>query len=265
MIIFLYGPDDWRREQNKKFIIEELKKKHPDLNLAVFDLSEENRLTEFHNFVRNQSIFGAEKTAVLENAFSAEGGDGSEKEIAGELKYSERDHSITVLLSERKMPPKAFGFLLGKPTVSQEFEYLAGKEWTDFINHEARNLGVSLEGLAVNLLTEIYKENTWGAVTELRKLSNLKRGTIRLKDLEELSLDVMPNYWQVFQGLKSGSAKSRLWALERMFLQNEPPPRIFNILASQWREKFPALAEYDVKIKSGKLDYEEALLDLVIG
>jgi hypothetical protein len=45
---------------------------------------------------------------------------------------------------------------------------------------------------------------------------------------------------------------------------NEAGPKLFNILASQWKEKTAAMAEFDFAIKSGKLEYEEALVDLVI-
>ena len=49
-----------------------------------------------------------------------------------------------------------------------------------------------------------------------------------------------------------------------MLSLNDPPPKIFNILAAQWQEKTPHMAAYDLAIKSGKLDYEEALTDLLI-
>ena len=44
----------------------------------------------------------------------------------------------------------------------------------------------------------------------------------------------------------------------------DPPPKIFNILASQWREKTHEMAEYDFAVKSGKLEYDDALLALVL-
>jgi hypothetical protein len=49
-----------------------------------------------------------------------------------------------------------------------------------------------------------------------------------------------------------------------MLAANDPPAKIFNILASQWQEKTPHMAEYDLAVKSGKVDYEDALVDLLI-
>jgi len=44
----------------------------------------------------------------------------------------------------------------------------------------------------------------------------------------------------------------------------DPAAKIFNILAAQAGEKIPRMADYDIAVKSGKLDYEEVLLDLAI-
>jgi hypothetical protein len=65
-------------------------------------------------------------------------------------------------------------------------------------------------------------------------------------------------------GLKSYDLKNRLYAFESMLALGDPAAKIFNILASQWQEKIPHMAEYDLAVKSGKVDYEEALVDLLI-
>ena len=78
-------------------------------------------------------------------------------------------------------------------------------------------------------------------------------------------LDVAPNYWGLLNGVKGYDVRSRLSALETLLAMNDPAAKLFNILASQWKEKIPQFAKYDAAIKSGKLEYEEALVDLVIG
>jgi hypothetical protein len=111
-------------------------------------------------------------------------------------------------------------------------------------------------------------------VTELQKLSGFAPGTaknsaaagnmIDKKDLDTFDLEVAPNYWGLLNGLKSFDVKNRLYSFEKMLSTNDPPAKIFNILASQWAEKIPHMAEYDLAVKSGKVDYEEALVDLLI-
>ena len=68
----------------------------------------------------------------------------------------------------------------------------------------------------------------------------------------------------IFVGAPKSFAPRAAWALETMLALSDPPAKIFNILASQWAEKTPHMAEYDLAVKSGKVDYEEALVDLLI-
>jgi len=262
MIIFLYGPDDYRREEKKRWYIDEFRKKYSGLSIEFFDLAdkEADKLAEFKNFIRNQSIFEKAKLAVLEGAFE----EGMREKISPALKNLLADKATSVLISERGEPVKVLEFLLREPAVAKEFQNLAGYDWELFIRAEAKKNGLGLEDDAVRFLASVYREDTWGLVTELEKVGNLKKGVVRRKDLENLDLEIAPNYWEIMSGLRSREAAARLVALERILATGDHPPKIFNILASQWREKTPQMAEYDLKVKSGKLDYEEVLVDLAL-
>lgn len=259
MVVFLYGPDDYRRAQRKKYWLEEFKKKHSGLSVGYFDLEKAGALEDLKAFVRGQSIFDAKKLAIIENL-----GEADEKTAAKELKPLVAHKETTLLFSERKQPNKALAFLLAPPTKTEEFANLDGYEWEKFAQKEAKRAGVMLSSEAMVFLLEAYKGNTWGLITELEKISSLGQRQVEKKDLEAAGLETTPNYWALVNGLKSERVATRLWALEKMFAQNEPPPKIFNILASQWYLKIPQMAEYDLKIKSGKLEYEEALVDLIL-
>ena len=50
MIIFLYGPDDYRREEKKRWYIAEFKKKYPKSTMGVFDFTEAKGLADFGTF-----------------------------------------------------------------------------------------------------------------------------------------------------------------------------------------------------------------------
>ena len=283
MIIFLYGPDDFRREQRKKFYIEEFKKKYSDLSIGYFDLAEDGKLDELEAFLRGQSLFEKKKLAVVENLYEAE-----EKGVANVLRQfsaanpgptvakkatverevnlgasGKQDRTI-ILCSESRKPPKALAFLSEEPSKAEEFENLEGAAWRAFIKKEAEKLEAKLDRDALEFLAEVYQKNTWGLMTELEKISNLPRKEVQRADLEMLGLETLPNYWMMINSAKSQNLKTRLWALEELLAQKEPPAKIFNILASLWREKIPAMAEYDFMVKSGKLEYEEALVDVVL-
>jgi DNA polymerase III delta subunit len=260
MIIFLSGPDDYRRLQKKRELIAEFRKKRSELGLGFFDAATKGWRDTFEEFSRTQSLFDPAKLAVLENIFE----EMEAKPLAAFLKPFVEDKSITLLLAEREKPVKALSFLLEKPVISQKFENLEGAEWVGWIAAEAKKLGITLAPTATQFLATVYAGNSWALATELQKLSNFKK-TIDKKDLDTFDLEAAPNYWMLLNGLKSFDVRVRLSTLERLFAMNDPAAKIFNILASQWKEKTPQMAEFDFAVKSGKLEYEEVLVDLMIG
>lgn len=269
MIIFLYGPDDYRREEKKRWYADEFRKKYSGLSVGSFDLLDDVEVESLKTFLRSESLFSAlggsasggeaKKLAVIENLYEAD-----EKVVIEILQLFVAKKDTIVLCSEKKKPVKAFDALLEKPSIVEKFEYFVGAEWNAFVRAEAKRKGVALELSAAQFLADVYQGNTWGLVTEIEKLGGLGKAVVARKDLDILGLEVAPNYWAMLSSLKGNEMRNRLWALEKMLATGDPPPKIFNILASQWREKTAHMAEYDLKIKSGKLDYEEALVDLVL-
>ena len=279
MIIFLYGPDDYRRTQKKLEIVAEFEKKHSALGIGSFDLTTPDALGDLTEFLRSQSIFETKKLAIVEGLFPKRKGAADdedeergtrneepkkeEKNIAKLLQEYLESKDITILISESKKPTKQFGFLAKKPALEQEFEALTGLIWEAFIKNEAKKQGVALAVPAIRFLAEVYQGNSWGLATELQKIASFKK-SIDLADLDKFGLTAAPNYWGLLNGVKGYDIRARLTALEALFATGDPAPKLFNILASQWREKTANMAAYDRAIKSGKLDYEEALVDLVI-
>jgi DNA polymerase III delta subunit len=289
MIIFLYGPDDYRREEKRRWYIKEFEKKYSGLSVRTFDFAggltasmnsrlngevcargvagqaqptangKEDILEEFKSFSRSQSIFASKKLAVLENLYEAD-----EEKLKETLPEIAAKKDTIVLCSERERPAKTLSFLLEKPAAAERFEFLSGYEWEIFIKTAAKELGLQLAESTLRFLAGVYRNNTWGLVTELEKISNLKKGVVEEKDLAGLDLEIAPDYWTLLDGLRNRDLKTRIVALEKLFEMGEPLPKVFNILASTWREKTPQMAEYDLKVKSGKLDYEEVLVDLAI-
>lgn len=267
MIIFLYGPDDFRRSQKKRDLIAEFKKKHSNLGLGTFDFEKKDAAEGLKEFARNQSIFETAKLAILENAFE----EVEAKQLAKILQPFLETKLVTLLLSERDKPVKALAFLIEKPAIFQKFENLEGAAWEQLIATEGKRLGVSLAADAVRFLAGVYQGNTWALVTELQKLSTMKvapgvaaAAILTKRDLDQFDLEAAPNYWGLLTGVKSADMRSRLFALEKLLALNDPPAKLFNILASQWTQKMAQFAEYDFAVKSGKLEYEEALVEAVL-
>lgn len=275
MIIFLYGPDDYRREAKKREIVAEFQKKRSDLGIGRFDLVSEDGFKSLQEFLMSQSLFQPKKMAILDNGFELEA-----KVLKKILLEVLENKNITVLMSEKDKPVKALDFLLKEPVVNQKFENLEGKEWENFILKEAKRVEVKITAGALRFLAGVYQNNSWGLVTEfqkvkylgnpaafrqdLRQASSGSHVEIDVRDLEDLGVEQVPNFFSLILGFKNRNLSDRLWALEKIFSMNEPAAKIFNILAYQLPDKLQDMARYDLMVKSGKLEYEEALLNLVI-
>jgi DNA polymerase III delta subunit len=254
MIVFLCGPDDFRRLAKRKFVIKEFQKKHPRGMLTVFS-GEEATAEKLNSFLRQESLFEEKKLGLIQDV-----------ELYPELvkiwKEISKNKNTTLIAESRKIPPKSSP--LSKTEVArEEFPALAGREWKSFILKQTREAGAKLSSEAVGFLSESYEGDSWGVVTEIRKLASLSK-EISAKDLATFGLGAAPEYWPMLNGLKSFYTKDRLRALALLNAENEPAAKTFNILASSWSEKTPQFAEYDASIKSGKLEYEEALLGAVL-
>ena len=259
MIIFLYGGDEYRRLQKKRFIIDDYAKKHSSLGVGVFDCESVEGWNNFMSFVGGQSLFEPIKLAVLENIFESK-----DKERIKVLKTFLDDQKTVLLISEKDKPLKAFDFLLNIPATTQEFPNLTGEAWKNFLKIESKKREIAFTPSAITFLSNAYGADSWALITTLDKAMFLGKDTLDIKDIEELGVDIAPSFWEILNGFRGSSPAMRLLALEKTFEQNEPAAKTFNILASQWKEKTPLLAAGDIAVKTGKLEYEEVLLSLVL-
>ena len=163
-------------------------------------------------------------------------------------------------------------FIIKKAFKVEEFPNLESEKWRFFIQKEAKERKAILTPGAVNFLAEVYKNDSWGLVNELDKIGLIS--PIRNIDIEDLKKIGDYNYESpdIFAFI---NAVSRNWslarrmnnALEKLFISQEEPVKIFNIFASlNWlpRQIIKKLADCDIMVKSGKMDYEEVLVDLAL-
>lgn len=258
MIIFICAQDKFRALQRKKEIIENFQKENQLSTVFIFDLENEDYLKSFFNFLENQSLFGNKKLGVVYNLFLV-----SSKEIANKIKYFAKNPGIFILIYEEKSPPSELKFLTKPPVVYEIFETLKGKKWTNFVIEEIKKRKIKLTASALNFLIQAYLGDSFRLVTELDKIALFSK-SFDLKDLNNLDIDTTPDFWFLFNQLKNKDLKFRISALENLLAVGEPAGKLFNILAYSWPEKTENFAIYDRAVKSGKLDYEEALLDVIL-
>jgi len=267
MIIFLYGLDSYRRQIKLNKIVEEYRQKHSGISLERFDLKEESEFERLKDFVGQMSIFGSNKLAVLKNIFEAK----SEK-MKEFLEDYFNSENLTILISENSIP-EGFEGLLKKAFLTEKFDELNAEKLKFFAQKEIQNRGISFSPPALNFLAENFRGDTWGFVNELEKLvlwrtqTNAEISVSDVKSAGDYSYEA-PNIFDFINSVaKNSSPRQKIANLEKLLLGQEDPAKIFNIMASSRylpKELVRELADCDVLVKSGKLDYEDIFLSLAL-
>ena len=251
MLIYLYGFDSYRRQEKLRSIIEEYKKKHSGLTLDYFDLLADGAWEELKNFIGSQSLFGGSRLAVVSNYLN-------EKENADFLKdFLEHKTASLIIVSEKPLG-KDFSFLLKKPVLSQSFELLNVAQAIVFIKKEAEKRKLKLSPETISALIQTNGSDLWGIIREMEKI--VLGG--------EVGHDVaVPDFFAMISKLSGRAPFSSKISSLTWLLETDDAAKVFNVVSAFTKVTADKvkMADYDVAIKSGKLEYEEALLDLVIG
>lgn len=257
MLIFLYGPNSYARAKKLSEIIGVYKSRDKGIFPERFDFEIEGDYERFKNSVLNVSLLRSKRFFILDNTFEI-----TEKKQLKEilLRNTEDKEAIIAVISDTK-PPASFAFMLRKPCVYQHFPALAkGAELNDFIKKEAQERGANLELSDIETLAEDLGVDLWRIATELDKLALVGADSIQKK----ASWD----FFKMIMGFKNGRrAEDRVPMLEIILSgRGDDPAKVFNMLSAGYtkNELMNQLADYDVMIKSGKLDYEEALLEIAL-
>ncbi|MDP2650908.1 MAG: hypothetical protein Q8P04_02335 [bacterium] len=268
MLIFLHGADSYRRIQKLNEIVEAFRDRQSNLSHERFDLSPpaggDSEFLKFQIFVANRSIFDPVRLAILDNFLPPAGGPPQTKELKEILKANHKNEDLIIILNSSNKPTTGFTTLLKEPTKIQDFPALKDAEINNFIKYTAKALGLAIEAPMIKALAQTFGSNTWGIATELGKMV---LGEDQIKPAFSIHKPA-DNFFQLVNTLKYGrSVKDRLVALEMILSdRKDEPAKVFNMLAYRLRsqEEADTLADYDVAVKSGKLEYEEVLLDYAL-
>lgn len=258
MIFFVYGKDGFRRSRRKREIFKEIIKKYPKINYAFFSGEEDGSASKTREFLASQGLFFEKRIAILEEAESLDG-----KKLAKEIIDFADNKDIALIVDYSGKPTKDFSALLKAPVKVEEFSELSPAELSKYISILAKELEIKIEVTAVSKLARVYGSNLWGIFTELQKIGGLVP-VVKASHVEALGFENVSEYWPTLNALRSPNLATRLWALETLFLQNEPAVKTFSILASSRGVNPKTFADYDLLIKSGKLDFEEVVIDSVL-
>ena len=217
MIIFLYGPDSYRRQEKLKEYLERYETKYKGLSLSNFDLNEESDFEKLKEFSKSQSLFESFRACMICGIGNLEGK--PEKEFINLLKENLKSKGLTLIINEEKKPTKEFNFLLKEPVISNKFENLSGGDLRDFLQKETKKRELTMDKESENLLMAAHSGDAWGLVTELDKLSLLDEKKISKKILENhLDIFLPVNIYNITNEMRnSKSAGARFSLLEELF------------------------------------------------
>lgn len=257
MIIFLYGSDRARLLIRRKELVDQFRKKHGHIDTAHF-YADEDEVGACEEFLYTQSLFRTAKIAILEEMLTLD-----RKALREMVERASSGVDLLIVCAPKK-PMKDYAFLFALPVKPESFEPLSDKEWRAFVASTAKSFGVGLDAQSLELLSLAHEGDTSWLMTELQTLRSLGKKQITKKDIEPFLPEATSEFWALVNGLKSPAIGRRLELLEEALTSRDGSAKTFHILASLWKEKIASFANYDLAVKSGKLDYEEALLDLVL-
>lgn len=274
MVITLFGSDSYRRAAKARELVAAYRAKYPLADLLTVDLEETPEdWTKARDFLRQPSMFVDSKVLVVrEPSFIETPTDKLAREWSEALKEAIRANGIVVILSSADDPAEAFPFLAGKGVERQEFRELEARLLEVFVLREAKARAVAFEPAALRLFLaylEAFPARSARAVSELDRfaLARFPAPVARADAERALAWTPVEELYRGARSLMAGrDPLERLVALERLLLSGEAGAKLFNTLG-YLAEGAPAavLAEYDIAVKGGKLDYEETLTDFAIG
>ena len=268
MLFCLYGPDSYRRKEKLDRLVDPYKKKYKNADILEVDIEEyEDNWKKVRDFLTQPSMFVDSKVAIIKHATIIE-----EPEWINTLRSQLKTEKVFTFLSEEEEPKKSFNFLLSEGVQKMEFRELEGKTLENFIKKKSEELCVSFTEDASRLFTSFIvsreHDRSWHTIHELEKLSLLEFSTpIQKKDLSEyIKVHTHEELFSIARGIVyEKNISTRLSSLEKAFLQNEAAAHLFNLVSALVKgPEMLLFANYDVLVKSGKIGYEEALLEFAI-
>lgn len=256
MLIYLHGADTYRRGICEREIRDAYAAKHSAFSVYEFTAASDEGLQKLRDLCAAQSLFTPLKFITLHNLFPVP--EGQEKQYKKFFEGLVERADIVAMIVAGAEPPKAFAFLLRDAKTVKEFPAPTGAAFERFIREEAGRCGTRLTPTLLRELGIAFSGDTWGLVAELQKIA---LGHVH----EATPSNGARDFFGALMALQQSTPSRALPLLERL-LNSDDEAKLFNVLASRVTPREKArFADYDIAIKSGKMDYALALTDYVLG
>lgn len=249
MLVYVYGPDTYRRGKYVRTqLLEPYQKKYPSSGIGIFDLVDADATQHLREFAGASGLFAKVSLAVV---YHPEEG---AKDFVGLLKsLTEATTSTIVVVAEKKLT-KEFAFLAnGK---EKEFLPLTGLPFLAFLKAEAVERGLTVGDAKIKEIGLAYDGDLWGAITELQRVAF---GGVVAEQARAF------DFIGLIRTMTGGSRIDQKLKALALLLEYDDAAKVFNMAAAfAGGAGKVKMADYDVAIKSGKLEYAEALLEYAL-
>jgi DNA polymerase III delta subunit len=267
MIYLFYGQNEYLRKKKLSIFLDAVLAKHPQTSVKRFYLDEEGQVEDLYDFLSSWTLFGSVKrAAVVRNSKDSFNLDIFKKI----LEFILDDKESVLILDEnwdkKDIPEDILSLIKEEKIKSYYFEKLSSQESIKLILKEAKALKINIDLQAVNYLFLLSEGNIEVCINEIKKLSFLNK-PISLEFLK--SLDEYQFNWGIYDFSKiafDGGIEQKLRFWEIMVYQKTDFYAILNYLAKAAKnlKQIEKIADLDVKIKSGLLEPQQAILAFLL-
>ncbi len=235
MIIFLYGPDNYRLREKLKDIVEQYKKSHKSgLNLKFLDGAKLD-YQDFKEKFQQTPMFKEKKLVVLKDIL----GNREFKKLFLEnyQKFAKSD-DIIVFCEEKEVSTKnPLAKLLLKEAKTQDFPLLNGVKLKNWIRKEFEKYSLKTDDRIVEKLSNYVGNDLWQLANEIKKLAAYKkRGKVSNRDIDLLvKPKIEPDIFKTVDAIAQRDKKTALALIHQHLEKGDNPVYLLYMINYQFR------------------------------
>ncbi len=171
MVIFLHGPDSYRKHHRIKALRQAFRDKFDQAGFSLAKLTASDfTIDDFRKHTKSAGLFSTKRLLVLYDLWEL-----SKEDRDLLLKELDQVDEDTILVIEGDKPPRKdnqlFKRLLKSQTV-EEYSELSGSQLASFIREHAKEHGATIEPAAVRHLASSIGNDLWRLSSEVKKLAH---------------------------------------------------------------------------------------------
>ncbi|MGB4253521.1 MAG: DNA polymerase III subunit delta [Minisyncoccales bacterium] len=242
MILFLYGPDNFRSKKKLEEIINQHRLKYKSgLNFAKIESNkDEEWFDQFKKRVETVSMFQENKLIILKNIFlSSKYLQDKFKDYLNEKKIFEKKDIILVVFEEGeiKKTNTLFKFLLKNAFKKQEFKNFTPSKLKIWIQKEVKKHKGEIDDEAISSLITYVGNDLWQIDQEIKKLiAFTNRKTIKKENVDALCKALIdPNIFETIESISKKDKKRALLLISEHLEEGENEIKILSMIVYQFR------------------------------